>query len=59
MWQLDTELGPALRCVVSGAKRGRGKFQAAAGPELGARKRRNAPDWTAKGLGGGKERGGA
>ena len=39
---------------MSGAKRGRGKFQAAAGPELGARKRRNAPDWTAKGLGGGR-----
>lgn len=53
MWQLDTELGPELRRVVSGAKRGRGKFQAAAGPELGTRKRRNEPDWTAKGLGGG------
>ena len=54
VWQLDTELGPELRRVVSGAKRGRGKLQAAAGPELGARKRRNAPDWTAKGLGGGR-----
>lgn len=37
---------------MSCAERGRGKFQATAGPELGARKRRNEPDWTAKGLGG-------